>query len=127
MEGYLNKAYFCSKLQWSRRTVSLAIGEVMDVYHFYGVFKPLLIVYAVLTPVMGITQFLLNWKKEIVYRMTDRRGYKMVVTLDFKMTQDERHAALRELGLRPLEYKTKHLPPGVFKVEVLNAHEYDNA
>ena len=59
--------------------------------------------------------------------MTDRPGYKMHVTLDFKMSQDERHAALRELSLRPLEYKTKHLPPGVFKVEILNAHEYDNA
>jgi hypothetical protein len=59
--------------------------------------------------------------------MTDRRGYKMRVTIDFKMMQDERHAALREVGLRPLEYKTKHLPPGVFKVEVLNADEYDNA
>ena len=59
--------------------------------------------------------------------MTDRRGYKMLVSLDFKMTRDKRHAALRELGLRPLEYKTKHLPPGVFKVEILNAHEYDDA
>ena len=59
--------------------------------------------------------------------MTDRRGYKMRVILDFKLTQDERHAVLRELGLRPLEYKTKHLPPGVFKVEVLNADEHDNA
>ena len=99
----------------------------MDLHHLYEIFKPLLIVYAVLTPVIAITLFLLNRKKEIVYTMTDRRGYKMLITLDFKIGQDERHAALRELGLRPLEYKTRHLPPGVFKVEILNAHKYDNA
>ena len=99
----------------------------MDAHSLYETFKPLLIVYAVLTPVMCITQFFFSRKKEIVYTMTDHRGYKLVVTLDFKMSQDKRHAALRELGLRPLEYKTKHLPPGVFKVQVLNAHEYDDA
>ena len=99
----------------------------MDAHTIYETFKPLLIVYGILTPVVVITRFFLNRKKEIVYTMTDRRGCKMLVTLDFKMTQDGRHAALRELGLRPLEYKTKHLPPGVFKVQVLNAHEYDNA
>ena len=59
--------------------------------------------------------------------MTDRRGYKLVITLDFKMTQDARHAALREIGLRPLDYKTRDLPPGVFKVEILNVDQYDNA
>lgn len=99
----------------------------MDAHSFYETFKPLLIVYAVLTPVMCITQFFLIRKKEIVYTMTDHRGYKLVVTLHFKMGQDERHAALRELGLRPLDYKTRDLPPGVFKVEVLNAHDYDDA
>jgi hypothetical protein len=99
----------------------------MDAHTIYETFKPLLIVYAVLTPVMGITIFFLNRKKEIVYTMTDHRGYKMLVTVDFKMAPDERHAALREIGLRPLEYKTQHLPPGVFKVEILNAHDYDNA
>jgi hypothetical protein len=78
-------------------------------------------------PALAITRFFLNRKKEIVYMMTDPRDYKLVITLDFKMTQDERHAALRELGLRPFEYKMKHLPPGVFKIEILNAHEYDNA
>ena len=99
----------------------------MDAHTIYETFKPLLLVYAILTPVVVITRFFLNRKKESVYTMTDRRGYKMLVTLDFKMTQDARHAALREIGLRPLEYKTKHLPLGVFKVEVLNAHKYDNA
>lgn len=99
----------------------------MDVHPLFAVFKPLLIVYAILTPVVVITRFFLNRKKGIVYTMADRRGYKMLITLDFKMTQDERHAALREIGLRPFQYKAKHLPPGVFKVEVLNADEYDNA
>lgn len=99
----------------------------MDAHSLYETFKPLLIVYAVLTPVMGITLFFLSRKKEIVYTMTDHRGYKLVVTLDFKMSREDRHAALRELGLRPLEYKTKYLPPGVFKIQVLNAHEYDDA
>lgn len=99
----------------------------MDFHHLYEIFKPLLIVYAVLTPVIAITLFLLNRKKEIVYTMTDHRGYKVLVTLDFMMTQNARHAALRELGLRPLEYKTRHLPQGVSKVEILNAHDYDNA
>lgn len=99
----------------------------MDVHHLYEVFKPLLIVYAILTPAVLLTRFFLNRKKEIVYTMTDSRGYRMLVTIDFKMTQDARDAALREIGLRPLEYKTKHLPSGVFKVQVLNAHEYDNA
>jgi hypothetical protein len=99
----------------------------MDVHHLFEVFKPLLIVYGIMMPIVGISRFLLSRKKEETYTMTDHRGYKMLVTVDFKMIQDERHAALRELGLRPLEYKTKHLPPGVFKVQVLNAHEYDNA
>lgn len=99
----------------------------MDVHHLYEVFKPLLIVYAILTPVIATTIFFLNREKEIVYTMTDRRGFKMLVTLDFKMTQDARRAALREIGLRPLEYKTQHLPPSVFKVEILNAYQYDNA
>jgi hypothetical protein len=99
----------------------------MDAHPLYEIFKPLLIVYGILTPTIVITIFMLNRTKEIVYTMTDRRDNKMLVTLDFKMTQDARHAALREIGLRPLEYKTKQLPPGVFKVEVLNAHEYDNA
>ena len=99
----------------------------MDVHHLFEVFKPLLIAYGIMIPVVGINRFLLSRKKEETYTMTDRRGYKMRVTIEFQMTQDERHAALREVGLRPLEYKTKHLPPGVFKVEVLNADEYDNA
>lgn len=99
----------------------------MDVHFLYEAFKPLLIAYAIMIPVVGIHRFLLNRKKTEKYTMTDRRGYKLVVILDFKMTQDERYAALREIGLRPLEYKTRHLPPGVFKVEVLNAHEYDDA
>jgi hypothetical protein len=99
----------------------------MNVHHLYEVFKPLLIVYGILTPVICISIFLLNRKKEIVYTMTDHLGYKLLVTLDFKMTQDERHAALREIGLRPPNYKTQHLPQGVFKVEILNAHDYDNA
>ena len=99
----------------------------MVIHTLYETFKPLVIVYAIMIPVIGINRFLLSRKKEETYIMTDRRGYKMVVTLDFKMSQDERHTALRELGLRPLEYKTKHLPPGVFKVEILNAHQYDNA
>lgn len=99
----------------------------MDAHTIYETFKPLLLVYAILTLVVGITRFVINCKKEIVYTMTDRRGYKMLVILDFKMTSDERHVALREIGLRPLEYKTKHLPSGVFKVEVLNAHKYDDA
>jgi hypothetical protein len=99
----------------------------MDAHYLYATFKPLLIAYAIIIPVVGTNRFLLNRKKTETYTMTDRRGYKMRVTIDFKMAQDERHAALRELGLRPLEYKTKHLPPGVFKVDVLNADEYDNA
>ena len=99
----------------------------MDIHALYETFKPLLIVYGIMIPIVGINRFLLNRKKTETYTMTDRRGLKMRIILDFKLTQDERHAALRELGLRPLEYKTKHLPPGVFKVEVLNAHEYDDA
>ena len=58
----------------------------MDVHHFYEVFKPLLFVYGVLTPVVVITRFFLNRKKEIVYTLTDHRGYKIAVTLDFKMS-----------------------------------------
>lgn len=99
----------------------------MDAHFLYETFKPLLIAYGIMIPIVGINRFLLSRKKEETYTMTDRRGYKMRVTIEFQMTQDERHAALREVGLRPLEYKTKHLPPGVFKVEVLNADEYDNA
>ena len=99
----------------------------MDVHHFYEVFKPLLIVYGVLTPAVVITRFLLNRKKEIVYTMTDHRGYKIAVTLDFKMSHDERRAALREIGQRPPEHKTEHLPPGVFKVVILHGDKYDNA
>lgn len=99
----------------------------MDAHSLYETFKPLLIVYGIMIPIVCIGRFLLSLKKTETYTTTDRRGYKMVVKLDFKMGQDERHAALRELGLRPLEYKTRHLPPGVFKVEILNAHEYDNA
>jgi hypothetical protein len=99
----------------------------MDAHPLYEALKPLLIAYAIMIPVVGIHRFLFNRKKTETYTMTDRRGYKMLVTLNFKLTQDERHAVLREIGLRPLEYKTEHLPPGVFKVQVLNAHEYDNA
>lgn len=99
----------------------------MDAHSLYETFKPLLIAYGIMLPIVGINRYLLSRKKEETYTMTDRRGYKMRVILDFKMSQDERHAALREIGLRPLEYKTKHLPLGVFKVEVLNAHEYDDA
>ena len=99
----------------------------MDVHSLYETFKPILIAYGIMIPIVGINRFLLSRKKTETYTMTDRRGYKMVVMLDFKLTQDERHAALRELGLRPLEYKTKYLPQGVFKVQVLNAHEYDDA
>lgn len=99
----------------------------MDIHHFYEVFKPLLIVYGVFTPVIVITLVLFNRKKEIVYIMTDHRGYKIAVTLDFKISHDKRQAALREIGLRPPEYKTEHLPPGVFKVVILNGEKYDNA
>lgn len=99
----------------------------MCLHHFYEVFKPLLIAYGIMIPIVLISRFILSRKKTETYTMTDRRGYKLVVTLDFKMTHDERYAALTELGLWPLEYKTKHLPPGVSKVEVLNAHEYDDA
>lgn len=99
----------------------------MDVHSLYETFKPILIAYGIMIPVVGISRFLLSRKKTETYTMTDRRGYKMVVMLDFKLTQDERHAVLRELGLRPLEYKTKHLPPGVFKVEILNANHHDDA
>ena len=101
--------------------------EVMEAHTLYATLKPLLIVYALLTPAVVITLVFLHRKKDIVYTMTDHRGYKLVVTLDCTMNQDERRTALRELGLRPLEYKTKHLPKGVFKVQVMNAHEYDNA
>jgi hypothetical protein len=109
-------------------TASLDVGKVMDVHHSFEIFKQLLILYGlIMIPMVVISRFLLSRKKEETYTMTDHRGYKIVVILDFKMRQDERYEALKEIGLRPLEYKTHHLPSGVFKVEILNAHEYDNA
>jgi hypothetical protein len=99
----------------------------MDGHHLFEVFKPLLVVYGIFIPAMVACRFFLNRQKEIVYTMTDHRGYKLLVTVDFKMARDERNAALKEIGLRPPEYKTQHLPPGVFKVEILNAQDYDNA
>ena len=93
----------------------------------YETFKALLTAYGVLIQSMVITKFLIFTRRKSPTRCTVRAGYKIVATLEFRMTRDGHHAALREIGLRPLEYKTKHLPPGVFKVQVLNAHKYDNA